>query len=412
MTCGLPNIKERWNMDERFAEFSRKDFESRYNRLKKEMHINKTDILVLTDTNNIRWASGYWNSIMDIMPTAVIIPLSDNRGPVLYMNSDATGMDLTWIEDVRFWEEKKGSQPYDGGHIPDVGKIMARCVTELGGEDARIGLELSGGMKLNLDQGDIDIFRETLTTAEFVDFSPSLWRLRSIKSGEEIEKIRRACSITAETLKESFLLLKPGVTERQFSQIIQSRWFQKGATGSDYVSVGFGKYSVKYGHYIPRDVPLERGDLVKVDLGCSYEGYRADMYRLACAGKATDLEEKISSAVKKANQAAVRIIREGVKCSELFDAAARVLEDEGFLGILGSTSIGHGMGLDIHEWPFILKGDDTELRPNMVIAVEPWVLDFSDWSHVVNIEDNILVTEEGHEVLTDMDRDIFRLDVN
>ncbi|MCL5987149.1 MAG: Xaa-Pro peptidase family protein [Actinobacteria bacterium] len=392
-----------------FCEFKKEEFESRLNRLKDMMVREGLDAVILTEEENIRWVSGYWVFVVSqikFMSHVVIVPSSDSEEPISLINHDSTGEGLSWIKKVRYFE-KKTKPPYRTDEFTDVSGILAENLKGLKLDRSRIGMELGKGMRLNLEQVVIDDFRNSMPHAQFVDVSSSLWELRSIKSAAEIEKLKKASKITSDSITEGFKILRKGITERELGQFLVSYWFNNGATGISHVGVGFGDNAIRFAHCDPKGYPLKEGEVVKVDVGCSFEGYKCDMYRMACLGEPKKEEARVASVIKKANQAVISEIKENVKCSDLYKIAAKVFIDEDLEHLIPSTSIGHGIGLSVHEQPIVHKDNDDVLKAGMVLTVEPWTLNYDDWSMGMNIEDVVVVMKDGCEVLTDTDRDIF-----
>lgn len=388
-----------------FYEFKKEEYKDRLNKLKTVMLEKNLDAVILTEEENIRWISGYWVFTMQdrCMPTVVIVPYTENEQPILLIAGEGTGEELSWIKKVRYWEE--GASQYI---TANKGKVLVDTLKELNLKNYNIGMEIGNGMRVNLDLKDVDYFRKSMDNIKFIDISNNLWELRSIKSPAEIEKLRKASKITSDSFKEGFKIIRQGITERQLGQYFVKCWFEKGATGIAHIGVGFGEHAIKYAHCDPKEYPLKKGEVVKVDAGCTFEGYRCDMYRMACVGKPGSKETKVASIIKKANQAVIKNIREGVKCSDLYNIAYNIFEDEDFEYLLvPSAYIGHGIGLGMHELPYIYRDDNSVLKSGMVLAVEPWTMDYNDPSICMNVEDVVVVREDGYEVLTDMERDIY-----
>jgi Xaa-Pro aminopeptidase len=172
--------------------------------------------------------------------------------------------------------------------------------------------------------------------------------------------------------------------------------------------MGFGKLAIKYAHSDPKEYPLEKGVLIKVDAGCSFEGYRCDMYRMACLGKPDPKEEKVARTIARANEEIIKNIKSGIRCSSLYKIAVDVFDSNRLAYLLSpSHYIGHGIGLGVHEPPYIYKDSEDILSAGMVLSIEPWTYDPEKPEYSMNIEDVVLVTEKGAELLTPMDRKIY-----
>ncbi len=396
---------------ENFTEITEKEYESRLDKLKKAMFEQKLDAVILTEEENIRWISGFWVSIMEDgwSSTAAIIPSSDEEEPILLMSLEHTGELLSFIKKFKYWEESLS---------PDLsvakGRVLVDTLRELDLKNSRIGLEFGNGMIIDLEQRDIDYLRKNISNVEFIDISMVIWKLRSIKSPLEIEKIRKATIITCKSLEEGFKALREGITHIEVYQYIIKSFFENGATGISHCFIHSGKYGVRCSHCLPKAIPLEKGEIVHIDLGCSIEGYRSDIQRLASIGKPNSSEEaKVYSTVKEANEAMRRITRDGIMFSDIYNAAAEVFKDKGFEYLLATSVIGHGLGLGLHEWPFIHKENNDIVKSGMVFTVEPWCMDnrerasSGEYSGSMNIEDVIVVREDGCEVLSNIEREMW-----
>lgn len=388
-----------------FYEFEKEEYENRIDKLKNVMYKNNLDAVILTEEENIRWISGYWVFTMrdGNMPTVVIIPYSDSKDPLLLLPGEGTGEELSWIKKVKYWEED-----YDTYLTANKGKVLLDSLNDLDLKNFKVGMEIGNGMRINLEQKDIDYFRRETNNLEITDISGDLLDLRSIKSDAEIEKLGKASEITVKSLKDGFKVLEIGITERNLGQYFAKKFFEYGATGIGHIGVGFGEQALEYAHCDPKEYPLKKGEVVKVDIGATFEGYRCDMYRMACIGEPSKKEAEVASTIKKANIAVIKDLREGIKCSQLYDIALKIFKDDGLYYLLSPSSyIGHGIGLGVHEPPYIYRNNNSILKSGMVLSIEPWTLNKEDLSMSMNIEDVVVVRENCGELLTSVDKDIF-----
>ena len=388
-----------------YHEFDRSEYLKRIKDLRKVMEETGLDAVVLTEEENIRWISGYWVFTMQdgSMNTAVIVPRSSRSEPRLLLASEGTGEGLSLIRDIRYWDDNTVSYLE-----AEKGMILFNNLQEAAGSVKRLGMELSSGMKINMDQDDTDRFRAEAKNVEITDISPDMLKLRSIKSDTEIEKLRLASHITCRSIIKSFSEIEEGITERCLGQKIGRYFFEYGATGVGHIGIGFGELAIKFAHSDPKGYPLEKGVLVKADAGCSFEGYRCDMYRMACLGSPDKQEEKVANTVAEANREIINRIRDGVSCSSLYSTAQEVFKGNGLSRLLSpSHYIGHGIGLGVHEPPYIFKDSRDILQAGMTLCIEPWTYDPDRPRYSMNIEDVVLVTENGCELLTPMDRKIY-----
>ena len=359
-------------MNYEFYEFNVGEYKKRLDKLRTVMKEKELDAVILTEEENIRWLSGYWVFTMQDggMNTVVIAPFADEIEPCLLLTTEGTGEDLSWIKDIQYWEED-----YSSYIEADKGKVLLDTLKKKVQKIKRIGMELSSGMKINMDQNDIDFFRNSLSDSEIVDISGDILKLRSIKSIAEIEKLRKASDITCQSMFRGFSDLKEGMTERGLAQKLGKYFFEYGATGISHI-----------------------------------EGYRCDMYRIACLGEPEKEEERIALTIAEANEEIIKNIRSGIKCSRLYEIALDVFNKKGFSHLLSpSHYIGHGIGLGPHEPPYIYKNSEDILFEGMVLSIEPWTYNPQKPEHSMNIEDVVLVTKNGAESLTPMERGIFKI---
>jgi len=225
--------------------------------------------------------------------------------------------------------------------------------------------------------------------------------LRSCKSEAEIECLRRAAAITLAGYREGFQSLKEGMTEKELAAVIVSKWLALGADGIAFLGIASAPDGARYAHVGPGDRSIRKGEVVNIDGGCMVRGYCADLFRMACLGEPNNRDEKrLIRCIIEAKDAMIGAIRPGALVHEPFDAAEKVIQKGGFGHLVPDTTWGHGLGLDIHELPTLTKGSLSEIEENMVFCVEPWTMDYSDWSMARNFEDAVRVTPSGAELLS------------
>jgi Xaa-Pro aminopeptidase len=219
---------------------------------------------------------------------------------------------------------------------------------------------------------------------------------RSIKDEWELASIRHACRIAARVVEDVRLLLRPGVSEDDIAFKIEEYFARNNVRSSFTPIVASGPNSSKP-HHLSSARRLLPDDVVMIDLGCVYNGYCSDLTRTYFLGKINRLSNKVFSLVERAKIRATAAIRPGVRASAI-DAAARRVITAGGYGDEFIHSTGHGVGIEVHEAPRIRAKETTTLKPGMVITVEPGIYLSSRFG--VRLEDTVLVTEKGSEVLT------------
>ncbi len=248
---------------------------------------------------------------------------------------------------------------------------------------------------------------ETITTitgaSELVDVGPEIRRRRLTKSEEEIEKLQRAAAITDEAGERVIAQLRAGMSEVEVGLLMASAIGDLGGRLSFPTLVQSGPNS-SLPHWEPSSRKLSAGDLVLLDFGASFGGYRADSTRMAVIGEPSAKQREIHELVLAAHDAAIAVARAGATTGDVDSAARRVIEAGGY-GEQFFHRIGHGIGLEDHEDPSLDPGSKTVLEVGMTFTVEPGVY-IPGWGGV-RIEDDVVVVEEGGcRVLTKADRSL------
>jgi Xaa-Pro aminopeptidase len=218
---------------------------------------------------------------------------------------------------------------------------------------------------------------------------------RSIKDQSEIAKIKSAVAISTKALAKLLPYIKPGVSESELAGMLDFQIRKLGARNSFETIVAFGPNGSRP-HHQPGKRKLKQKDAVLIDFGAKYNGYCSDITRCFVIGGMTTFYKKVYDVVEQAQAAAIKIIKPGVKLTEV-DAAARQVIDKAGLPVYGHGT-GHGFGLEIHEDPFLKPDGKGKLKAGQVITIEPGI--YIPGRLGIRIEDDILVTETGHKIIT------------
>jgi Xaa-Pro aminopeptidase len=316
---------------------------------------------------------------------------------------------MSWVEDIRPWG---GAARF--GLATDLIKFVCDVVRELKPKSKTVGMELGDLMRINATQIQLDALRSSLPMAKIVDASELIWQLRQVKSYAEIDCLKKAGDITVKALEEGLRAVRVGISERELARIIYMKMLEQGSEDSPlelFMHVRGGPKRYRQEDPRPTHKKLERGDIVIFDGGTNENGYWTDIIRLACVGEPTQKQKEMFDACLKANVAAISELRAGQKISKPYDAANKVFEEKGFPKVGGR--IGHGVGLDIHEPPSLGPPNlETVMKPNMVFAVEPTIVDEPIYhgrtgEGIFMVEDNVLVTSKGPEILTPLKKDLW-----
>ncbi len=231
--------------------------------------------------------------------------------------------------------------------------------------------------------------------ARFRSVADVIETVRSSKDNTEIKTIEAAASIAARALKQTLPHIKPGVTESELAGMLDFQIRKLGATNSFPTIVAFGPNASRP-HHQPGRRKLKQKDTVLIDFGAKYKGYCSDITRCFAVGGPTTFYKKVYNVVGQARAAAIKMIKAGVKMKRV-DAAAREVIDKSDLPVYGHGT-GHGIGLEIHESPFLKVESKGKLSTGQVITIEPGV--YIPGKIGVRIEDDVLVTKTGCRILT------------
>jgi Xaa-Pro aminopeptidase len=227
--------------------------------------------------------------------------------------------------------------------------------------------------------------------------------LRMIKDKDEIDRTKKACDIARRIFEIVRATITPEMTESQISADLEYHARRFGAKGLSFEPiVGVGeRAALPHGHATNKKIG--EADFVLIDWGVNEGLYMSDLTRVLATARISPKLRKLYGVVLKAQLAGIDAIRPGVACEDV-DAAARAVIDKAGFGKHFGHGLGHGTGLQIHEAPRLAAGQKTLLRPGMIVTVEPGIY-FPEWGGI-RIEDDILVTRSGHEVLTSVPKEL------
>jgi len=282
--------------------------------------------------------------------------------------------------DVRTWQEDES--PY---------KLVASILNDRGIATGRIGIEETVRFAFS------DGVAKAAPAVKLTSADPVTARCRRIKSAHEIELIRLANQITLKSFEIALKSLREGMTHNELSSKVAASHQQFGTRGGALVL--FSEHSANpHGTITPQK--LRQGDIVLVDGGCSVENYSSDITRTTVFGKPTDKQLKVFDIVKRAQAAAHKTARPGIACEDVDAAARKVVIDAGFGPDYKffTHRVGHGIGMDGHEWTYLVRGNKTKLEPGMAFSDEPGIYIPGEFG--VRCEDIMVITENGAELLT------------
>ncbi|MEV6983158.1 M24 family metallopeptidase [Sphaerisporangium sp. NPDC051017] len=221
--------------------------------------------------------------------------------------------------------------------------------------------------------------------------------LRVVKDESEIASLRTACELTDRAFADVAATIAPGMTERQVARALDTRMAELGADGPAFDTIVASGPNGAVPHHSPGERPIERGDLVTMDFGALYDGYHADMTRTVAVGAPSGWQRELYDLVLAAQRAGRHALAPGAGTGEV-DAAARTLIEDAGHGEHFGHGLGHGVGLEIHEDPFLRSAGAGRLEDRVPITVEPGV--YLQGRGGVRIEDTLVTRAGGPELLT------------
>jgi len=264
--------------------------------------------------------------------------------------------------------------------------LVAQALREAGVATGRLGIEER--VPFVFSEG----IRKAVPNIEITSATPVTAGCRSIKSPAELKLMQLANDITLQVYEAAWKSLKPGMTNNEFSDLIAAAYRQTGFPGDASCQVDAWS-ALPHGSLQPQ--VIREGSIVLIDDGCTVDGYQSDISRTFVVGKPTDKMKRVFEVVKNGQLAALKAAKPGVSCQSVDAAARKVVDDAGFgPGYTHFTHrVGHGIGMDGHEWPYLVKGNTQLLQANMTTSDEPGIYLRGEFG--VRLEDDMYITPDG-----------------
>lgn len=282
--------------------------------------------------------------------------------------------------DVRIWQEDES--PY---------QRVAQGLKERGIVTGGIGMEET--IRFVFSDG----IAKAAPQATISSSTPVTAGCRMIKSAHEVALMRLAAQVTLAVYDAVYQSLSEGMTQHDVGSLIEKAYARMGFPGE--ASVMVGEYSA-FPHGSTTPQVIREGSIIMIDDGCTVEGYQSDITRTFVLGKASDKMKSVFDIVHRAQAAALAAARPGVECGSIDAAARKVITDAGYGPDYKyfTHRLGHGMGMDGHEWPYLVRGNTTRLQANMTTSDEPGIYIRGEFG--IRLEDDMHVTENGAELFT------------
>lgn len=350
---------------------------SRVSRLQRVLKREKLDGLLVSGAANVRYLSGFTGS----------------NGMMLVTRHAAT-----FYTDFRYQEqiqtEVKGCRR----------RVLNRSLYASFPTDDLKGVRRLGVEKDHISLGNFDTVRRQIRGVKLIPVRDLVKELRRTKSPEEVELIVKAQAATDRAFAEILGMVRPGITEQSLALEIEERFRRAGEVAFPSIVAAGPNGAKPHAGFSGRR--LRRGDAITFDIGCRYQGYNSDMTRTVFVGRAPDDLREVYEAVSEAQRRALALVRPGAECRAVDAAARDYLTGLGYGPYFGH-SLGHGVGIDVHELPVLSWTAEDHLRTGDVVTVEPGV--YVPGLGGVRIEDMALVTKDGCRNLTRSPKELLEL---
>ncbi len=373
--------------------FPESEFMARAARAQAMMAERGLDALLVCTEPEVRYLTGFhtpfWQS--PTRPWFVILP-AEGRPVAVIPGIGASAMATTWVTDIRTWPAPR---PADDG-LALLVDTLAELTGGVDGTSTRIGLPMGHETHVRMPLADLDQLRIRIAPAGFVDATDIVRGLRMVKSDREVAKVAHICDVVSGAFEGIGNLLSVGMTEREAFRAFRIDLLERGADDVPYL---VGATGPGFDDIIkqPSDRVIEAGDLLMFDTGSVFDGYSSDFDRYVAFGRADEDAKRAYRTVWEATEAGLATAKPGATTSDLWRAMAEVLDAGGSLGN-SVGRLGHGLGMQVTEWPSHTAEDGTVLEEGMVLTLEPG-LTWAPGRMMVH-EENLVLRADGPEMLS------------
>lgn len=370
--------------------FPPEEFEARSAKAQSAMAKAGLSGLLLMTEAEVRYFSGFhtlfWQS--PTRPWFLFVP-AQGKPIAVIPEIGAMLMRQTWLDDIRTWDAPK---PGDDGI-----SLLTELLSPLANQSASIGVLKGHETSLRMPLGDYERLITTLPGLRIEDATGLVRSLRMVKSPREIEKLSHICAVGSWSFERVPDFAKAGTPLDEVFRSFRHAALDAGADDVPYLVGGADRGGYRDVISPPSARPLQTHDILMLDTGATWDGYFCDFDRNFAIGQADDLSRRAYDVLWRATEAGIAAARPGATCRELFQSMQSVItEMDSSGGDVGR--LGHGLGMQLTEWPSHAAFDDTVIQENMVLTLEP-SLSYGDGRIMVHEED-IVIRSSGAELLT------------
>lgn len=380
-----PSIARLESRESEAQPITREERTERQERARQLMAENSLDAILMMEGTSLRYFTGmrWWGGerlfafVLPAKGKAFYVCPAFEEGRAREQITHAPDGDQP---DVRVWQEDES--PYG---------LVAQGLKDRSINGGKLGIEETVRFVFS------DGIAKTAAQATIMSATPVTAGCRMIKSAHEIELMRLASHVTLSVYEAVYKSLHEGMTQQDVGLLIDKAYERVGFPGE--ASVMVGEYTAfPHGSTTPQG--LSEGTIIMIDDGCTVEGYQSDITRTFVLGKASDKMKQVFEIVHRAQAAALATARPGVECGAIDAAARKVVTDAGYGPDYKyfAHRLGHGLGMDGHEWPYLVRGNATRLQANITTSNEPGIYIRGEFG--IRLEDDMHVTENGAELFT------------
>jgi Xaa-Pro aminopeptidase len=380
------------------------------------------EAIIASTPENVTYVTDFWSLshwTIKGTPTYAVLPLEEKTKPFIVTPISeldlAVNQENCWVKDFRTFgtfyvesskeavlsekEQRLRNLRSSTKKKEDATSALIEGLMESGLNRKRIAID-----EMNITPSVYESIHKQLPEADIIDGYSILRQIRAVKTSEEIERLERSAEIIEKAFMKAIGIIREGVTELEISDLLHRTVTEEGGL-PDLTSIGAGRNSA-FTAAIPSDYRVKMGDIIRFDIGCIYKHYYSDTARIAVLGKPSDKQRSFYDAVKAGEDRALDLIHPGTRVSEIFEETVKRVREAG-IPHYRRNHVGHGIGIECYDLPSITHKSDDILEAGMVLNLETpyYELGFGG----VQVEDTVLVTEDGYRLLTKSDRNLYIL---
>ncbi len=361
--------------------------QTRLTKLKEQMKAQGVDGIALVPGPNMEYISHIHSHVSE-RPIVLFLPANDEPAVVIpgleAMKAESAGVPK---ERIFAWSDEEGYED-----------AFQQACTQLGLSNYLLGVE-----SLQMRVLELEILQKHAPGLRTTSAEPLLMKLRAVKDAEEIAAMEKAIGVAQRAIERLIPQIKVGMTEKQVAAMLTQLQLEEGAESIAFGPIVSAGENGASPHAMPTERPLQTGDLLVIDWGCYVDGYPSDITRTFAVGEIDEKSRYIYDLVKLANEQGVLASGPDATGDDVDSAARDVIEDSGY-GKYFIHRTGHGLGVEVHEPPFMMSGNHEKLVPGNIFTVEPGI--YIPGMGGVRIEDDVVITEDGHRSLTTFTREL------